>query len=62
MTPQPLFPPDWCMVCFCPPHHDGPCQTIDVDDEGSQFRCGCTEYVTEEQRGQIVVRVTEGKA
>lgn len=47
---------DVCVVCFHDGHPDGPCKGMDPAPDG-EFVCGCVEYVTEEERGQIVVEV-----
>lgn len=55
-----LFPDDYCVVCFHPGHPGAECRADDGEMNGPLGYCGCRENVTEEQRGQIVVRVTEG--
>ena len=53
-----LIGPTVCVVCWHEGHLDGPCQAAEEapDSLGAAWTmCGCTEYVTKEQRGRIVV-------
>lgn len=53
MVDATLLPPDLCVVCFHPAHPDAICQsTDDYRPAGVEpMACGCTDYVTEAERG-----------
>jgi hypothetical protein len=53
-----LFDYDYCAVCFDPLHDDGPCEAHDCYITGCQV-CGCTESVSEEERGAKVIVVDQ---
>lgn len=49
-----LFPEDYCVCCFHPPHGDV-CQEHEYTVEDRHAICGCDQYITEHERGQIDV-------
>ena len=53
--PTSLLGPEVCVVCSHDGHPDEPCHECESIDDTPFHECGCEGYVTEEDRGQIIV-------